>query len=330
MSVTAAAHDAVLVVRPSSLGDIVYALAITADIRRHRPDLAIDWVVERAFAALLGLCPDLRRVIPIALRGWRRAPFASVTWREIRAFRRNVKVDRYSAILDLQEQVKGALIARTARGRRHGFDRRSAREPIATLAHDVHHRVPRNAHFVMRCRMLAAAALGYAIDTPPRWRIVAPPSAPAMPDRPYAVVLHATSRAEKLWPEENWRALIAHLSRAGFATVLPWGSADEEARSRRLADGHADAVVPPWLSLPDAAATLARAHVVVGIDTGFTHLAAALGTPTVALFLATDPIVHGVACAGEHARDLGDERTVPSVDEVIATAGALARTARSL
>jgi lipopolysaccharide heptosyltransferase I len=314
---------AVLVVRPSSLGDIVYALAIVADIRRHRPHLAIDWVAERGFVPLIEMCPEIRRVVPFALRRWRKAPFARETWRGVRAFRHDLRRDDYQAILDLQEQVKGALIARAARGRRHGFDRKSVREPIATLAHDVHHRVARHLHFVERCRRLAAAALDYAIDGSPRWHIVPPSTAPMLPGRPYAVLLHATSRAEKLWPEEHWRALAAHFARSGYATVLPWGSPDEEARSRRIAAGNEGAVVPPWLSLPEAAATLAHAAIAIGIDTGFTHLAAALGTPTVALFFATDPVVHGVACVGSHARDLGHDGEVPSVESVIAAAGEL-------
>lgn len=317
----------VLVVRPSSLGDIVYALAIVDDIRRHHPKLAIDWVAERGFVPLIAMCPEIRRIIPFALRRWRKAPLARETWRNVRAFHRDLRTDRYDAILDLQEQVKGALIARAARGRRHGFDRKSVREPIAALAHNVHHRVPRHLHFVERCRRLAASALGYAVDGPPRWHLVPPVAAPAIPERPYAVLLHATSRVEKLWPEDRWRALVAHLALAGYAVVLPWGSPEEEARSHRIADGTDTAIVPPWLSLPEAAATLAHADVAIGIDTGFTHLAAALGTPTVALFFATDPVVHGVACAGPHARDLGREGEMPSVEAVIAATGELMRQA---
>ncbi|MEO5765287.1 MAG: lipopolysaccharide heptosyltransferase I [Casimicrobiaceae bacterium] len=316
---------AVLVIRPSSLGDIVYALAVVPDILRHRPDMAIDWVAERGFAPLVALCPDIRTVIPFALRRWRRAPFARETWRDIGAFRRDLRASRYAAILDLQEQVKGAVIARTARGHRHGFDRASVREPLATLAHDLHHRVPRDLHFVERCRRLAAAALGYPLEGPPRWRLAPPAGAPGLPDRRYVALLSATSRADKLWPEAHWRALIERFDRAGLATVLPWGSPLEEARSRRLADGVASAVVPAWLSLPEAAAFLARAELAIGVDTGFTHLAAALGTPTVGLFFATDPAVHGVACAGPHARDLGATHRVPDPDEVMAAAGALMR-----
>ena len=116
-------------------------------------------------------------------------------------------------------------------------------------------------------------------------------------------------------------------SRAGFAVVLPWGSASEQARSARIAEGSTAAVVPPWLSLPDVAALLAKATLAIGVDTGFTHLAAALRTPTIALFTATDRSRHGVSCAGAHACDLGDAGIVPSVDDVLAAMGERLRAA---
>jgi lipopolysaccharide heptosyltransferase I len=319
----------VLVVRPSSLGDIVYALAIATDIRRARPDAAIDWVAEPGFVPLIALAPDVRRVIAFGLRSWRRAPLRAATWRAIRTFRDELRATHYAAILDLQEQVKGALIARGARGVSHGFDRASIREPLAAVFDDVHHRVSRDLHFLTRCRMLAAAALGYSADAPPRWNLRVPQHAPSMPERPYVVALHATSRDDKLWPEPHWRTVLQTWERAGFTIVLPWGSPAEEARSRRLADGIGGAVVPPWLSLPDAAALLARAALAVGVDTGFTHLAAALGTPTVAIFGVTEPSRHGVACTGAHAGDVGSVGAPPSADDVLVAAGSrLARTPR--
>lgn len=316
-----------LAVRPSSLGDVVHALALVADVRAAHPALAIDWVAEQAFVELPALCPDVRRTVPIALRRWRHALFARDTWREVHAFRMALRHSRYDVILDLQEQVKGGIVSRTARGVRHGFDRSSIREPIATVFDDVHHRISRTLHFSTRCRMLAAAALGYTIEGPPRWRFAVPEQVDTMPVQRYVVALHATSRADKLWPEADWQALLARFSGAGLAIVLPWGSADERIRSERLAAGVRGAVVPPRQPLTSLATLLAHAEIVVGVDTGLTHFAAALGAPTLALFTRTDPARAGVAITGSHARDLGGNGCVPSAGDVLAAAGEMMRNA---
>jgi heptosyltransferase-1 len=316
---------ALLVVRPSSLGDVVHALAIVDDVVRARPDMAIDWVAERAFVELPALCPHVRHVHAIALRQWRKAPLRARSWHELRTFRREIRATRYDVVLDLQEQVKGGVVSRMARGERHGFDRASIREPLAALFDDVHHRVPRDAHFAMRCRMLAAAALGYDIDGPPRWSL-APPRT-RRPETRYVVLLHATSRDTKFWPEDRWRALMTTFSHGGLAMLLPWGSEAERHRSVRLADGIDAARVPDRLSLTDLASLLAGAELVVGVDTGLTHLAAALGTPTLALFTATDPAGAGVAIAGAHARDLGGRGRVPTLADVRAAVAGLLRNA---
>jgi heptosyltransferase-1 len=315
----------VLVVRPSSLGDIVHALSLVSDVATHRPGLAVDWVAEEAFVPLVRLDPRVRDVIPVAFRRWRSAPLARATWHEFAAFRHRLRAQRYEAIIDMQEQVKGALVARLARGRRHGFDRYSIREPVATALHDLHHRIERNQHFIDKARALAAAALGYEASGPPRWAFAPPPSAAAMPAAPYALLFHGTSRADKQWPEAHWRGLIAHFAQAGYAAVLPWGSAEEEARSVRLAADAVAASVPPRQTLPDLAALARHAEIVVGVDTGLTHLSAAIGTPTVALFTTTDAALAGVARTGRHARDIGGNGHVPSLAEAIAATGAILR-----
>jgi len=317
----------VLVVRPSSLGDVVWALAIAHDVARARPGLAVDWLAEEAFTALPAMCGEVRRTVPVALRRWRRSPLAGATWREVRAFRAALRAERYDAILDLQEQVKGGVIARTAIGTRHGFDRASIREPVATLFDDVHHAVPRDLHFATRCRRLAGAALGYTADGPPRWRWNLPAAPSCTPSRPYVVAVHASSRADKRWPADRWRALLSDAGASGFDVVLPHGTHEEEAESRALASGLERATVPPRLALADMAAFLARAHAVVGVDTGLTHLAAALGTPTLALFTTTDAALAGAAIAGPHARDLGGRGVPPAIDEVRAALGGILRTA---
>ncbi len=317
----------VLVVRPSSLGDVVYALALVSDIARHRPGLPVDWVAEDAFVDLVRLDPRIRRVVPLALRQWRHRPLAAATWREMAAFREALRRERYDAILNLQEQVKGALVSWFAQGTRHGLDRANIREPIATLVDHVHHPISRDLHIVDRCRGVAASALGYVADGPPRWCFEPPPSVPAMPAGPYALAFHASSRADKQWPEAHWRALVTDFARAGFVTLLPWGNKAEEARSRRIADGAEGAVVPPRQSLPELATLAQHAEIVVGVDTGLTHLAAALGTATVAIFTATDARLAGVACAGPHARDAGGNGVVPSLADIVDACAQLLRQA---
>jgi heptosyltransferase-1 len=319
--------SAVLVVRPSSLGDIVHALALAADVRAHRPDVALDWVAEEAFAALPALHPAVRRVLTVALRRWRHRPFATSTWREMRSFRRDIARERYDAVLDLQEQVKGAIVASLARGPRHGPDRASIREAAATLWHDVHHRIDPAQHFATRCRELAAAALGYRVEGPPRYGLVAPapPADDIAPGRPYVVAFHATTRAGKRWPDANWRTLAGELARGGFEVLLPWGTEVERDASARIAEGEPAAIVPPRQSLPALASLIARAHAVVGVDTGLVHLAAALATPTVAVFVSTDPRLAGVAIAGAHARDVGGRGSMPTLDDVRAALGAVTR-----
>lgn len=313
-----------LVVRPSSLGDIVHALPIVHDIRRHRPGVAIDWVAEESFAALVAMHRGVDRVVPVALRRWRHGLFERATWREAAAFRHELARDRYAVVLDLQEQVKGALIAWLARGPVHGPDRASIREPAATLAYRHRHRIDPAQHLIDRCRRLAGGAFGYAPDGPPHFDLSLPPLA-AAPETPYAVFVHATSRADKRWPEAHWRTLIAHFSQSGLTVLLPWGTSDEAECSARLADGIAGATMGKRRELPELAALLAGAQVVCGVDTGVVHLAAALGTPTVALFIATDPALAGVAHASPRARDLGAAGRVPEPGEVIAAVGALLR-----
>jgi len=316
-----------LVVRPSSLGDIVHTLSLVSDVVAHAPDTPIDWVAEEAFAPLVVLDKRIRRVIPVALRRWRSAPLAASTRREFLAFRRDLRSDRYDVILDLQEQVKGALLARMAKGTRHGFDKSNIREPLATWLDDVHHVIDRDQHFIDKARALAAGALGYEVSSAPRWQL-SPPSSPAgAPRGPYALAFHATSREDKLWPEARWRALIAHYAQAGLQVLLPWGHDDERARSERLALDASNTIVPERRSLPELASLARGAEIVVGVDTGLTHLAAALGTPTVAIFTATDATLAGVARSGPHAIDIGGNGHAPALSEAIAASGRVLRNA---
>ena len=240
--------SSVLIVRPSSLGDIVHALPVVHDIRRHRPGISVDWVAEEMFVELVALNREVRAVIPVSLRRWRRALLARATWREVAAFSGALRARRYDVVLDLQEQVKGAFIGALARGTVHGPDRASIREPAATLAYGRTHRIEPRQHLIDRCRELAGKALGYEPVGPPHFglsvastdgyrdphaRPHAPPSDPRyeLPRAAYAVFVHSTSREDKLWPEAYWRALIEHFARRGTTVLLPSGNAAEATRT---------------------------------------------------------------------------------------------------
>jgi len=305
----------ILIVKTSSLGDVVHNLPVVSDIRRRFPDALIDWVVEEPYAPLVRLHSAVRRIVPVALRRWRQRLLDRVTWREIGEFRRFLRTERYDAIIDTQGLFKSALIARAAKGRHHGFDAGTAREPFAARFYDVTHHVERSQHAVSRNRALSAAALDYRVEEPIDYGIVMPgPVTP--PARPYAVLLHGSSRSDKLWAEAAWTELGRALAARGLACVLPWGSDDEHKRSERIAQDLGRAEVPDRQPLDRLAVLLGKAAAVVGVDTGLTHLAAALGRPVAAIYCGTDPSLTGVYGA-PRAKNLGGPGERPSPDEAL-------------
>ena len=307
-----------LLVKTSSLGDVIHNLPVLTDIRRHFPEATVDWCVEEGFAAIPALHPGLGRVIPVALRRWRRRLLQRATWREISSFGRELRRDRYDLVIDTQGLLKSALVARRAQGPLCGYSEDAAREPLAAKLYDRRYSVPVDLHAVHRNRQLAAAALGYTVDDLPDYGITAVPANFAwLPPSPYVVLLTATSRDDKLWPEDHWIALGRELHARGLHAVLPAGTQPERDRAARLVAEIPGAVAAPPLYLQDLAAVLAGAQSVVGVDTGLTHLAVALGRPTVALYTATDPGLTGVLGAGFH-RNLGGKALVPEVAEVLA------------
>jgi heptosyltransferase-1 len=308
----------ILLVKTSSMGDVIHALPSVTDILEHFPAAQVEWVVEENFAELPALHPAVKKVIPVAVRRWRRNLLSAASWREMAAFRRAIQATSYDLIIDSQGLIKSAIIASLAQGPRCGYDRSSAREPLAALAYDRTIRVACDLHAVERNRLLAGRALGYTPGGAVDYGIAAPGLELSwLPDGRYAVLLHATSRADKEWPEADWLALAVRLNSQGISCVLPWGAAHEQARSERLARQMANAVVPPRLNLAQAAALLGAADAVVGVDTGLTHLAAALNVPVVALYCASDPGLTGVYASGP-ADNLGRSGLMPQRDEVSA------------
>ena len=303
----------ILLVKTSSLGDVVHNFPVASDIAAALPGASIDWVVEEGYADLPRLHPAVTRAVPIAMRRWRSAWWKADTRREIRAFLETLREVRYDAIVDSQGLFKSAIVARAAYGTRYGLDWASSREPLAPF-YDRTFSVARSAPAVERNRTLAALALAYRPANGVDYGIAAETHSRLIRE-PYAVLVHATSAEAKLWPEQRWVALGNRLRASGVRSLLPWGSDAERRRSERLGRSIEDAMIMPRLPLGDVTAVLADAQCVVGVDTGLTHLAGALGTVTVGIYTATDPALTGLyGC--RRAANVGGQRGVPSVDDV--------------
>jgi heptosyltransferase-1 len=305
----------ILLVKTSSLGDVVHNLPVATDIASAFPGAEIDWVVEESIAALPELHVSVRRTIPVAVRRWRKSAWRRDTWHEIGSFIGRLRAQRYDAVIDSQGLFKSAFITRAARGPRYGLGWRASREPLFPFYNHTFH-VPRNVHAVDRNRRLAASALGYRESAKIEYGIEAPMSESPMPGAQYAVLLHATSARSKLWPQDHWIEMARALVEEGVRSVLPWGSEAERTRSHALARDIPHALVPPRVGVREIASLLAAARYVVGVDTGLTHLAGALGVPTVGVYVATDPSRTGLrGCA--RAANLGGKGQLPRARDVL-------------
>ncbi len=292
-----------LIIKMSSLGDVIHTLPALSDALRHYPEARFDWVVEDAFAEIPAWHPAVRQVIPISLRKWRKAPRR--TWRsgEWGRFRALLREQYYDKVIDAQGLMKSALIAWQAHGTRAGLDKHSAREPWASLLYEQKVTVAWEQHAVERVRQLFAQALCYPVpDTPPDYGLSSYSMTTPMPSRPTLVFLHGTSWITKHWPEAFWQALAKKATAAGFRVRLPWGNEAEHERAKRIAAVHQQVSVMPAGNLQGLAAELCTSVAAVGVDTGLAHLAAALKVPCLTLYGPTHPALTGTY--GEHQAHL--------------------------
>lgn len=282
----------VLIVKTSSMGDVLHTLPALTDAMRIMPTLRFDWVVEEGFAQIPTWHPAVSNVIPVAIRRWRKSWFSADTRRERARFKQRLRERQYDAVIDAQGLLKSAfLVTRLAHGKKHGLDSSSAREPLASLFYNYRHRIAREQHAVERIRELFAASLNYRKPSERGDYAIAQHFLATPPEDAghYLVFLHATTRDEKHWPENHWRELIGSLQSSGLRIKLPWGAEHEHQRACRLAEGFSHVEVLPRLSLQQVAAVLAGAYAVVSVDTGLSHLTAALDRPNITLYGPTDP-----------------------------------------
>ncbi|OIN93708.1 MAG: lipopolysaccharide heptosyltransferase I [Comamonadaceae bacterium CG1_02_60_18] len=290
----------ILIVKLSSLGDVVHAMAAVQDIRRAYPAAQIDWVVERNFAPLVRRCKGVRRVIGCELRRWRKDMFSRETRQAWSAFKTDLQQDTYDAVIDLQGLSKSALVAWFAQLAPNGqrFAMANATEgssfeaPTRWVA-DVQVTLPTHVHAVTRARLLCAKALGYTVPHELSFGLLAQKNQ-ALPDmknvalrtglKGVVALVHGTSRADKSWPLRHWRTLASRLNEADFGIALPQGSVAEEAFSRDVASGMAHAQLWPRLPLDALIDSMACCAGVIGVDSGLSHIAVALNLPHVQIY----------------------------------------------
>lgn len=298
-----------LVVKLTSLGDVVHTFPALTDAKAAIPDLAIDFAVDEAFAPVARLHPAIRQVLALPqrrlARGLLRHPLATLRSAEMQAARAALAAERYDVVIDAQGLLKSALVARLAYGERHGFARGSAREAAATLFYHRRHQVPEVEHMAVRLRRLFASALGYDLAGRPPDTGLRP--APPPQGRARIVFLHGTTWATKTWTLAGWRALAARAQAAGLGVaVFAHGEAERQRATAIAADCPAVHLLPPG-PLDTVVPHLAGAAAVVSVDTGLGHLAAAFGVPTLGLYGPTDPRLTGLF--GARVLELSAHRT---------------------
>lgn len=297
------------------MGDVVHAVPVVEDIKRFISDAEIDWLVEDSFADIPRHVAGVSEVIECSVRRWKKRIFEKATRAQITALREKLRGKNYDLVIDLQGLIKSALLASWTKAPVAGYDRRSGREPLATILYSVKSSVDRQKSAVDRCRELAAKSLGYDLgSTQPQFNFKFKET-PRSVNRVFFFC--NTSRETKLWPEEKWIELGAELIRRGKKIVLPWGSSDEKDRVLRIqARLGAAAEVPERMSIGSLMEKISCADAVIGLDTGMTHLSSAMGKPTVGIF--RDYPIELVPLVGAAKKEaLGGVGCCPKVQEVL-------------
>lgn len=281
----------ILLIKMSSMGDLIHTLPALTDALNAIPDIEIDWVVEPAFADIPTWHPAVKNIIQLPLRRWRKNSLQSIRSGEVRDFYQALRFKKYDVIIDAQGLLKSSVIAKLARGKICGYDKNSARESLSSYFYNEKYAVEKSLHAITRTRQLFSNALHYTLpNTQPDFHINTnqlPPLDFQLPEK-YFVFLHGTTWASKHYPEIYWRTLIEKADAKAMPVYLPWGNENEKSRAERLAQNKEHAVVLPRLSIPQLATVLQKASTVVSVDTGLGHLSAALTTKTIGLYGPTD------------------------------------------
>lgn len=291
----------ILLVKMSSMGDIFHTFPAITDLKVAYPNVEIHWVVEEGFAEIAAWHPSVNKVISIALRRWMKQKSLE-SFRAYRQWRKALREHEYDVIVDAQGLLKSGLVAKAARGIVHGYDKDSARESINTWFQDISHFVSKDQHAVTRTRELFAKTFSYPLTTPLNFGIQQHFS--HVESKPNQLVfIIGTSWTTKLWSESGWIDLAKRAIAQGYQVDIMWGSDGEKVLAQRIIDACPEATRPQErMSITAVAEKLVAAAGVVGLDTGFSHLAGALEIPTISIYGPTSP--EKVGLIGEHTHNL--------------------------
>jgi len=280
----------VLIVKTSSLGDVIHTLPALSDARRAIPEIKFDWVIEEDFTEIPAWHTTINKVIPVAFRRWKKNIFKMILNQEYKNFKENLKDTKYDLIIDAQGLFKSGFVCSLAKGKVVGFDKNSSKEKIATRFYDECYSIPKNQHAVERVRILFAQALGYNIEEQkvdyglPSSKFASYTEAP----NKSLYFLHGTTWETKLWPEKYWIELGKIAISNGYTIKLLWGNEGEQQRAKRIVEAIPNAMIMSQLTLTEIAMQLLQTDIVIAVDTGLAHLAAALDRPTIALYSSSD------------------------------------------
>lgn len=337
----------ILIVKLSSLGDVLHTLPIVWDLRKRLPHAQIDWIIEEAYVPLLkplettNTFRGIDRIIPLAFRRWRKSLWSRSTWYEFLAMRQILQATSYDVILETQGLIKSALVCALAKKSVHAVvsglgnaTEYSGYEPLARIFYTQAVQVPMQCHAVDRARWVMCSAM----DWPPIKREAEPPqfytpefikylltlaleslsSDANDPTAPYVLCFHSTARAAKRWANDSWIDLGKSLAKEGYRLVLPWGNASEKQVSELIASHIPGAIVPRAISIEEAYSLIAHAALIIGVDTGLTHVAAVLGKPTIEIYC-DSPRWKTEGYWSKEIANHGDVQQPPTVAEVVSS-----------
>ena len=291
----------ILLVKMSSMGDIFHTFPAVTDLLQHRPDVELHWVVEDAFAEIVSWHPGVKKIIPVSLRRWMKMRNWQA-WKEFSAWKKQLQQEQYDLVIDAQGLLKSLIVARSAKSKLiEGYDKNSARESFVSYFYHQSFEVDKEQHAVQRTRQLISKIGQYHINHHFSFGIQSFFSK-VTPEPKKLVFIVGTSWSTKLWSPDGWKKLTQIALSAGYQVEIIWGSENEKALAKDIIAACPGATCPDQrMSITAVAERLVAAAGVVGLDTGFSHLAGALEVPTVALYGPTSPLKVGLI--GNHTHN---------------------------